>query len=75
MSDDAAQPRKQRRRNRQLSARGVRLDAPDLHRMSRALVQVALEQAAAEAAAESQHNATKRGPARRRQSHPESTDD
>jgi hypothetical protein len=39
-------------RERHISVRGVRRKQPDLRRMSRALVQLALAEAAAEAAAE-----------------------
>ena len=43
-----------RRRQRRLAVRAVRRSDPDAKRMSRALIAVALEQAAAEAAAEKQ---------------------
>lgn len=41
-------------RDRHVSVRGVRRRQPDLPRMSRALVRLALEEAAAEATAEAQ---------------------
>lgn len=46
-------------RQRRISVRGVRRDPPDLRKLSRALIQVALEQAAAEAAAEAQAKKSK----------------
>jgi hypothetical protein len=39
-------------RQRNISVRAVRRDPPDLRKLSRALIQLAMEQAAAEAAAE-----------------------
>jgi len=39
------------RRERRISVRAVRRSSPDLHKLGRALIQIALEQAAAEAAA------------------------
>ncbi len=40
--------------NRRISVRAVRRERPDLSKLSRALIQLALEQAAAEAAAQAQ---------------------
>jgi hypothetical protein len=45
---------KGRGRDRHISVRAVRRDAPDLRKLSRALIQYALEAAAAEAAAQAQ---------------------
>ena len=42
------------RRNRHISVRAVRRAQPDLHKLSRALIQLAMAQAAAEAAAKAQ---------------------
>lgn len=48
---------------RRIAVRGVRREPPDLRRLSRALIQLALQQAAAEAAAEQQAaDATKGNP-------------
>jgi hypothetical protein len=52
------------RRNRRLAARGVRRSSPDLHRLSRAVIQLAIQQAADEAAAEAEER-------ERRRSHPD----
>jgi hypothetical protein len=41
-------------RQRRISVRAVRRESPDLRKLSRALIQLALEQAAAEAAAQAQ---------------------
>lgn len=41
-------------RQRHISVRAVRRDPPDLRRLGRAVLQVAMEQAAAEAAAEAE---------------------
>jgi len=46
-------------RERHISVRAVRRDPPDLRKLSRAIIQLAMEQAAAEAAAEAEAN-TKR---------------
>jgi hypothetical protein len=43
------------RRNRRLIARGVRRPQPDLPRLTRALIQLAMSEAAAEAAAQAEH--------------------
>ena len=42
------------RRERHISVRTVRRSTPDLHKLGRALIQIAMEQAAAEAAAQEQ---------------------
>ena len=44
-------------RERRISVRAVRRDPPDLRKLSRAVIQLAMEQAAAEAAAKVAHNA------------------
>ena len=56
-----AHPRIQKgqRRDRRLSVRGVRRESPDLRKFSRAVIQLAMEQAAAEAAAQAQGEATR----------------
>ena len=46
--------RKGYQQQRRISVRAVRRDPPDLRKLSRALIQLAMEQAAAEAAAEGQ---------------------
>ena len=46
-------------RQRRISVRAVRRDPPDLRKLSRALINIALEQAAAEAAAEAQAKSAK----------------
>ncbi len=46
------------KRNRHISVRAVRRQQPDLHKLSRALIELALEQAAAEAAAKAQAERT-----------------
>ena len=54
MSKNRKQQRSGGGRQRHISVRGVRRDPPDLKKLSRALIALAMEQAAAEAAAEAQ---------------------
>jgi hypothetical protein len=49
------------KRNRHISVRAVRRAQPDLHKLSRALIELAMEQAAAEAAAKAQAERTRPG--------------
>jgi hypothetical protein len=49
------------KRNRHISVRAVRRAQPDLHKLSRALIELAMEQAAAEAAAKAQAKRTRPG--------------
>lgn len=51
-------------RQRRIVVRAIRREQPDLRKLSRALIELALEQAAAEAAAEAQsRNGVDEGPA------------
>ena len=55
------------KRGRRIVVRGVRREPPDLRKLSRALIALALEQAQAEADAQAQHeqtNSEKKGPRR-----------
>jgi hypothetical protein len=54
MSNNKRKVVKGRGRDRHISVRAVRRDPPDLRKLSRALIQLAMEQAAAEAAAEAE---------------------
>jgi hypothetical protein len=54
MSRTRRQGPKGGKRNRHISVRAVRRAQPDLHKLSRALIELAMEQAAAEAAAKAQ---------------------
>lgn len=45
-------PHRKQQRQRHISVRAVRRDPPDVRKLSRALLQMAMEEAAAEAAAE-----------------------
>jgi len=49
---DAPDRKHQRQRRRNISVRAVRRDTPDVRKLSRALLQMAMEEAAAEAAAQ-----------------------
>lgn len=53
------------KRRRQISVRAVRRDPPELKKLSRALIALALEQAQAEADAQADHRQAK-GPADKR---------
>lgn len=53
------------KKERRVSVRAVRRDPPDLKKLSRALVALALEQAQAEADAEAAHSKTKKTGKRR----------
>ena len=57
MAKGSKQQRSGRGGQRHISVRVVRRDPPDLKRLSRALIALAMEQAAAEAAAEAQARA------------------
>jgi hypothetical protein len=48
---------RRRQQSRQIRIRSVRRDPPDLHKLSRALIALALEQAEAEAEAKRETNA------------------
>jgi hypothetical protein len=48
------------KKGRRIAVRAVRRDPPDLKKLSRALIQLALEQAQAEADAQAEHEKTKR---------------
>ncbi|MGY1651767.1 hypothetical protein [Geodermatophilus sp. SYSU D01119] len=52
MSNKQQQGRQKGRGTRRISVRAVRRDQPDVHKLSRALIKLAMEQAAAEAAAQ-----------------------
>ena len=54
MSKTARRTGARRGRDRHISVRTVRRSTPDLHKLGRALIQIAMEQAAAEAAAAAQ---------------------
>ncbi len=62
MSKNGKQRRGRGDRQRHISVRGVRRDQPDLRKLSRALIAVAMEQAAAEAAAQAQTNTKETDP-------------
>jgi len=51
-----------RGRQRHISVRAVRREQPDVRKLSRALIRYAVEQAAAEAAAQADHEATAQEP-------------
>lgn len=57
MANSQRNRRSQTKPQRHVSARGVRRDQADLRKLSRALIRLALESAADEAAAELQHKA------------------
>lgn len=60
MSRKGSRNKRGSRWQRHISVRAVRRDQPDVRKLSRALIQLALEQAAAEAAAEAQAKKVKK---------------